>query len=258
MRTHSQGCGGSVDRGTCSTGIVPRNTCPMPQGVGGSGCRGCRSKPKVTPWASQWRDANEPRSVKCPAHACKHFVRKSGGPAVFCRALGSAADRGHRKAYCRTAIRHGHRKSDYCVVPKKPPNKAAGEIPALMEVVEGRRRAKGNAIAADISRRSMRVYDMGSALDGIRQTAKGRRGAKFTELRHHIYAVQRLEAAYFALKRDAAPGVLGQTWQSYGQDLQGNLLDLSDRRQGGYRPQPVKRGKRPRPTAANMLWACPH
>ena len=137
---------------------------------------------------------------------------------------------------------HGRGNSDCCVVPKKLPNKAAGEIPAAAEVVEGRRRAKGNAITAHMSRRSRRVYDMGSALDGIRQTAKGRRGAKFTGLLHHIYAVQRLEAAYFALKRDAAPGVDGQTWQSYGQDLQGNLLDLSDRlARGGYRPQPVKR-----------------
>jgi len=133
-------------------------------------------------------------------------------------------------------------KSDRCVVPKKLPNKAVGETPAAAEVVEGRRRAKGNAVAARMSRRSSRVYDVGTALDGIRQTARGRRGAKFAGLLHHIYAVERLEAAYFALKRDAAAGVDGQTWQSYGQDLQGNLLDLSDRlARGGYRPQPVKR-----------------
>jgi hypothetical protein len=137
---------------------------------------------------------------------------------------------------------HRRGKSDRGVVPKKLPNKAAGEIPAAAEVVEGRLRAKGNAVAARMSRRSMRVYDMGSALDGIRQTAKGRRGAKFTGLLHHIYAVERLEQAYLALKRDAAAGVDGQTWQSYGQDLQSNLLDLSDRlARGGYRPQPVKR-----------------
>jgi len=149
---------------------------------------------------------------------------------------------------------HGGGKSDCCVVPKKLPNKAAGETPAAAEAVEGRRQAKGNALAARMSRRSSRVYDMGTALEGIRQTAKGRRGAKFTGLLHHIYAVQRLEAAYYALRRDAAPGVDGQTWQSYGQDLQSNLLDLSDRlARGGYRPQPVRRayigkldgGKRP-------------
>ena len=137
---------------------------------------------------------------------------------------------------------HRRGKSDCCVVPKKLPNKAAGEIPAAAEVVEGRRQAKGNAIVARMSRRTSRVYDVGTALDGIRQTAHGRRDARFDNLLHHIYAVERLEQAYLALKRDAAAGVDGRTWQSYGQDLQGNLLDLSDRlARGGYRPQPVKR-----------------
>ena len=83
---------------------------------------------------------------------------------------------------------------------------------------------------------------MQTALDGIRQTARGRPGAKFTTLMNHIYQPERLQAAYQALKRDAAAGVDGQTWASYGQDLQANLLDLSDRLgRGGYRPQPVKR-----------------
>ena len=83
---------------------------------------------------------------------------------------------------------------------------------------------------------------MGTALDGIRQTARGRRDARFTGLLHHIYEVERLRAAYYALRRDAAAGVDGQTWQSYGQDLEAKLLDLSDRlARGGYRPQPVRR-----------------
>ena len=137
---------------------------------------------------------------------------------------------------------HGRGKSDCCVVPKKLPNKAAGANPAAAEAVEGRRQAKGNAIAARMSRRSMRSYDMGTVLDGIRQTARGRRGARLTGLMHHIYAVERLRAAYLALKRDAAAGVDGQTWKSYGQALEANLLDLCDRlARGGYRPQPVKR-----------------
>jgi group II intron reverse transcriptase/maturase len=137
---------------------------------------------------------------------------------------------------------HRRGKSDCCVVPKKLPNKAAGAIPAAAEVVEGRRRAKGNAIAARMSRRTSRVYDVGTALDGIRQTARCRRDARFDNLLHHIYAVERLEQAYLAVKRDAAAGVDGQTWQSYGQDLRSNLLELSDRlARGGYRPQPVKR-----------------
>ena len=133
-------------------------------------------------------------------------------------------------------------KSDCCVIPKKLPNKAAGETPVAAEAVEGRRQAKGNAVAARMSRRLRREYDMGTALDGIRQTAKGRPGAKFTTLMHHIYAVDRLRAAYSALKRKAASGVDGETWQSYGLDLEARLLDLSDRlARGAYRPQPVRR-----------------
>ena len=145
-------------------------------------------------------------------------------------------------------------KSDRGVVPKKLLNKAVGASPAAAEAVEGRLRAKGNAVRARMSRRSTRTYDMGTALDGIRQTARGRRDAKFTGLLHHIYAIERLEAAYHAVKREAAAGVDGQTWHGYGEALEANLLDLSDRlARGGYRPEPVRRtyidkadgGKRP-------------
>jgi RNA-directed DNA polymerase len=137
---------------------------------------------------------------------------------------------------------HRSGKSDCGVVPKKLSNKAAGATPAAAQAVEGRPQAKGNAVAARMSRRSMRVYDMGTALDGIRQTARGRRDAKFSGLLHHIYAPERLEAAYLALKRQAAAGVDGQSWHAYGQRLQSNLLELSDRlARGGYRPQPVRR-----------------
>ena len=137
---------------------------------------------------------------------------------------------------------HWRGKSDCGVVPEKLPNKAAGATPAAAEAVEGRRQAKGNANAAHRSRTSGRGYDLGRALDGIRQTAKGRRGARFTTLMHHIHAPARLRAAYFALKRDAAAGVDGETWQSYGQALEANLQELSDRlARGGYRPAPVRR-----------------
>ena len=133
-------------------------------------------------------------------------------------------------------------KSDCGVVPKKLPNKAAGQAPAAAEVVEERPWAKGNAVEAHTFRRSSRVYDVHSALDGIRQTAKGNREARFTTLMHHVYAVQRLEAAYYALKRDAAAGVDGQTWHSYGQGLQEHLRDLSGRlARGGYQAKPVRR-----------------
>ena len=198
--------------------------------------------PKATPVLPRWQGSTGPRAVKDPAHARKHLAREPGDPASFCAALGSVDGRAHREAQGRTTMSDGRGKSDCCVVPQKLPNKAAGKSPAAAEVVEGRRQAKGNALAARMSRRTIRVYDVGTALEGIRQTARGNKGARFTGLLHHIYAVERLEAAYYALRRDAAPGVDGQTWQSYGQALQANLADLSDRlARGGYRPQPVKR-----------------
>jgi group II intron reverse transcriptase/maturase len=51
-----------------------------------------------------------------------------------------------------------------------------------------------------------------------------------------------LRTAYFALKREAAPGVDGETWRHYGQVLETNLQDLSARlKRGAYRAKPVRR-----------------
>ena len=61
-------------------------------------------------------------------------------------------------------------------------------------------------------------------------------------LLHHIYNLDTLRMAYFRLKKEAAPGVDGETWQHYGEQLEGNLQDLADRlKQGAYRAKPVRR-----------------
>jgi RNA-directed DNA polymerase len=84
--------------------------------------------------------------------------------------------------------------------------------------------------------------DLHSALDRIRQAACRDKGLKFTALWHHVYDIERLREAYLALKRDASAGVDGQTWQAYGQELEKNLKNLSDRlARGVYRAKPVKR-----------------
>ena len=57
-----------------------------------------------------------------------------------------------------------------------------------------------------------------------------------------MYGVEGLRAAYFGLKRAAAAGIDGKTWRHYGEELERNLLDLSERlRRGAYRAQPVRR-----------------
>ena len=65
---------------------------------------------------------------------------------------------------------------------------------------------------------------------------------RFTALLHHIYDLTTLRAAYLGLKKDAAAGVDGETWRHYGEQLEENLRDLSDRlKRGAYRAKPVRR-----------------
>src|SRR5262252_9636124 len=108
------------------------------------------------------------------------------------------------------------RKSDRSVVPRKPPNNAGQ--PAA-EAVEGSERAKGNSPDGHDGRTQRRA----SASDGIervRQAARQDRKQRFTALLHHVYDVDRLRTAYFALKRDAAAGIDGETWRHYGEALE--------------------------------------
>jgi group II intron reverse transcriptase/maturase len=57
-----------------------------------------------------------------------------------------------------------------------------------------------------------------------------------------------LRLAFYALKRDAAPGVDGVTWQDYEADLERKLTDLHDRvHRGAYRAQPSRRRYIPKP-----------
>jgi group II intron reverse transcriptase/maturase len=87
-----------------------------------------------------------------------------------------------------------------------------------------------------------------SAWDRIRQAAKTDKGRRFTALLHHVYSIETLREAYFGLKQDAAPGVDGETWQTYGEQLENNLKDLSARLQrGAYRAKPVRRVYIPKP-----------
>lgn len=86
-----------------------------------------------------------------------------------------------------------------------------------------------------------------SALERVRQAARRDRKLRFTTLLHHVYDVDALREAYFRLKRDAAPGVDGQTWRQYGEALEENLQDLAARlKRGAYRAKPVKRAYIPK------------
>jgi len=65
---------------------------------------------------------------------------------------------------------------------------------------------------------------------------------RFTALLHHVYDPEMLREAYFCLKREAAPGVDRVTWRHYGEALEANFHDLSERlKRGAYRAKPVRR-----------------
>ena len=131
-------------------------------------------------------------------------------------------------------------KSDKPVVPVKGANKGSGrEHPA--ERLEERGLTKGNP-GEQTRFWTQGQSDLSQALDRIRNAAKEDKKRRFTAIWHHVYNVNRLRQAYYALKREAAPGVDGETWASYGERLEANLKDLSERlRKGGYRARPVKR-----------------
>jgi group II intron reverse transcriptase/maturase len=124
----------------------------------------------------------------------------------------------------------------------KPPNKAA---PAAAEAVEGRGLPKGNA--ASETRPGRRAGQGASSdLDRVRQVALKDTDARFTALLHHL-TLDRLRAAYRAIRPDAAPGVDGVTWRDYGRDPEANLRDLHARVQrGAYRARPTRRAHIPK------------
>jgi RNA-directed DNA polymerase len=133
---------------------------------------------------------------------------------------------------------NGPGQSDRPVVPTKSPNNAER---SAAEGMEGRGLAKGNPSQQTAPRTQDRV-GAPSALERVREAAKRDKQVRFTTLLHHVYNVDHLRRAYYALKREAAPGVDGETWEHYGEALEENLADLSGRlRRRAYRAKPVKR-----------------
>jgi RNA-directed DNA polymerase len=78
-------------------------------------------------------------------------------------------------------------------------------------------------------------------LAGVRKAAGNDKEMKFTALLHHL-TVELLRESFYSLKRKAAPGVDGITWQEYENGLEDRLTDLHDRvHRGAYRATPARR-----------------
>jgi len=134
-------------------------------------------------------------------------------------------------------------RSDPAVVAEKRANNAER---SGAEPVEPRAGTKGNANQQHTGRTQSRET-VSQVLARIRQTARERKKERFTALFHHIN-VELLRYAFFAIRREAAPGVDGVTWQAYEANVETNLQDLHVRVQrGAYRALPSRRQYIPKP-----------
>jgi len=78
-------------------------------------------------------------------------------------------------------------------------------------------------------------------LAGVRKAARENKELKFTALLHHL-TIDLLRESFYSLKRKAAPGVDGVTWQEYELGLGDRLVDLHSRvHRGAYRAMPSRR-----------------
>ena len=141
------------------------------------------------------------------------------------------------KAINRTADANVQEQSDCAVVPMNQPNK---EGQPSAEVGEGRAQTEENIVPSSM-RPTQSGNRMSQGLNGVRQASKERKQERFTALLHHV-TVDLLRDSFFALKRKAAPGVDGVTWQEYETGLEDRLVDLHSRvHREAYRAQPSRR-----------------
>jgi RNA-directed DNA polymerase len=135
------------------------------------------------------------------------------------------------EANCRTMSMNADEESDEAVLLMKRLNNEG--LPSA-EIVEGRASPKETGGQATAVRTPSRVA-ASNRLAAVRQAARQDKKVRFTALLHHI-TIDLLKQSSIALKRDAAPGIDGVTWQAYGEDLEGKLKALHEQiHKGSYR-----------------------
>ena len=132
---------------------------------------------------------------------------------------------------------HVREESDSGIVPMNHSNKE-GNLSAENE--EGRPLNKEN-IPQPNTHLTQSGGRVSQGLWGVRKAAREHQEMKFTALLHHL-TVDLLRESFYALKRKAAPGVDGMSWQEYATGLEDRLRDLHSRvHRGAYRATPSRR-----------------
>jgi RNA-directed DNA polymerase len=155
---------------------------------------------------------------------------------ISCTSWSTDQDRS-AKAINRAADANVQEKSDCAVIPVNQPNK---EGQPSAEVGEGRAQTQENIVQSRM-RPTQSGKRMSQGLRGVRQAASERKQERFTALLHHL-SVRLLRDSFYALKRQASPGVDGVTWQEYEAGLEDRLIDLHSRvHRGAYQARPSRR-----------------
>ena len=155
---------------------------------------------------------------------------------ISCTSWSKDQDRS-AKATNQTADVNVQEKSDCGVVPLNQPN---NEGRPSAEVGEGRAQTKENIVQSNI-RPTQSGERVSQGLAGVRKAARERKQERFTALLHHL-SVALLRDSFYALRRQASPGVDGVTWQEYETGLEDRIVDLHRRiHRGAYRAQPSRR-----------------
>jgi RNA-directed DNA polymerase len=164
-----------------------------------------------------------------------HENRETSGAPRPARERGRSA-----KAQSHKADAHAPEESDRTILSMSQTNK---EERSSAEPGEKRVRAKENTVQPN-THPTQSGERVSQGLGGVREVARKRRQERFTALLHHVN-VELLRDSYYALQRQAAPGVDGVTWQEYETGLEGRLTDLHNRlHRGAYLAQPSRRQNR--------------
>ena len=140
---------------------------------------------------------------------------------------------------------HVSGKSDKFIVPEKLVN--SDVMPSSLESMEGRSLTNEKAEHKPLDRAQTRTTDeqlsgpRSRGLLGIREAAQKDKELKFHNLFSHL-TPELLKSSFFDLKKDAAPGIDGQTWHDYAVNFDQRIEDLHSRlHRGSYRAKPSRR-----------------
>jgi RNA-directed DNA polymerase len=146
---------------------------------------------------------------------------------ISCTSWSADQDRS-AKAINRKTDANVQEKSDCAVIPVNQPN---NERQPSAEAGEGRAQTKENIGQSRMSP-TQSGKRMSKGLPGVRQAARKRKRERFAALLHHL-SVGLLRDSFYALKRQASPGVDGVTWQEYEAGLEDRLIVSDGRNSAG-------------------------